>query len=540
MGYFRAISFRMKSWMLVVCMGAVTWCQNLPDAAKPSAPAAAPAAGNTEPLVSAQALLKKHKFIDAAAAFRALIEKDPSSTDAQTGLVRSLLRAHKVDEAEEAGKKALVAVPSSAAVHAAVGDVAFRSGRFGDAEAEYRAALKLDSNSARGTFGMARMMDMVSMRKSAAAAFAKAHELDPEDEQIFEEWAESLPRAELANSLKKRAGEYPTQEAANRLKFASAIAEKKPWVLSGGARPTEIKMPPIGKELMGVYDINRSAPMNVSTGFGLQVKFNDRASADLLLDTGASGITIGTKLADKAGAVKIADTRIYGLGDQGAVASYAAWIDKITIGSMEFHNCVVIVSSKNEVGEESGLIGPDVFEKFLITLDFRERKLLLAPLPKRPGDSDDDENPQDRYIAPELQSFTRFYRFGHHVVVPVVVSDKTVGNFILDTGAFANNISTRLASQVTKASADNDYLIKGVSGKVESVLTGKKVILQFARMRIESHDLPVMSMDGISSQEGTEIAGFIGIRTLVQMKMTLDYRDGLVNLEVYDFKKARE
>ena len=337
-----------------------------------------------------------------------------------------------------------------------------------------------------------------------------------------------------------RSGEYPTEGQTNRLKFASAIAEKKPWVLSGAVRPTEIKMPPIGKELMGVYDISRSAPMNVSTGFGLQVKFNDRASADLLLDTGASGIAIGTKLAEKAGAVKIADTKIYGLGDQGAVASYAAWIDKITIGNLEFHDCIVIVSSKNEVGEESGLIGPDVFAKFLITLDFRERKLVLAPLPQKPGATDDDEAPQDRYIAPELQSFTKFYRFGHDIVVPVVVSDKTVGNFVLDTGAFANNISTRLASQVTKASADNDYLIKGVSGKVEKVLTGKKVILQFAKMRIESHDLPVMSMDRMSSQEGTEIAGFIGIRTLVQMKMTVDYRDGLVNLEVYDFKRARE
>jgi hypothetical protein len=72
------------------------------------------------------------------------------------------------------------------------------------------------------------------------------------------------------------------------------------------------------------------------------------------------------------------------------------------------------------------------------------------------------------------------------------------------------------------------------------VLTGKKAVLQFAKMRIESHDLPVFNIDSISNSEGTEIAGFIGIRTLVQMKMTIDYRDGLINLQVYDFQKARE
>jgi hypothetical protein len=50
----------------------------------------------------------------------------------------------------------------------------------------------------------------------------------------------------------------------------------------------------------------------------------------------------------------------------------------------------------------------------------------------------------------------------------------------------------------------------------------------------------VFSADNISASDGTEIAGFIGIRVLSQMKMTIDYRDGLVNLEVYEFKKARE
>src|SRR5262249_21461414 len=157
-----------------------------------------------------------------------------------------------------------------------------------------------------------------------------------------------------------------------------------------------------------------------------------------------------------------------GIGDEGYVRSYVAWVDKINIGSVEFRNCTVIVSSKNDINDEAGLIGTDVFEKFLITLDFRDWKLMLTQLPKNPAGSANDEDPQDRYIAQEMQSFTRFYRFGHDIVVPVVVSDKTVGNFILDTGAFANNISMRLAARVTKASADGDYMIKGVSGKVET------------------------------------------------------------------------
>jgi tetratricopeptide (TPR) repeat protein/predicted aspartyl protease len=516
--------------------------QNVADNSKPATPAPAATTASTaaDPLLSAHALMKDGKFKDAAAAFKVIVQKDPSSAEAQAGLVRSLLRAHQIDDAQEAGRQALAAVPSSALVHAAVGDVAFRAGRFADTEAEYRAALKLDPNSARGQFGMARMFRMVSMNKRAKETFAKAHQLDPEDKQITEEWLETLPYAEQLEAVKKAAGDHPKEEEANRIAYLSAVAQKKPWILASERKPTEIKIQPYGKEITGVYDINRSGPATISKGYGLQVKFNDRASAVLLLDTGAGGITIGRKLAEKAGAVKIADTRIGGIGDKGSVLSYVAWIDKITIGSVEFRNCVVVVSSRNDVADEAGLIGPDVFDKFLITLDFREQKMLLAPLPKNPNAASEDDLFQDRYIAPEMQSFTKFYAFGHDIVVPVVVNDKSVGNFIIDTGADINSMSPKLAALVTKASADGDYTIKGVSGKVENVLTGKKAILQFAKMRIESHDLPVFAFDKVSASEGTEIAGFIGIRTLVQMKMTIDYRDGLLNLEVYEFRKARE
>jgi tetratricopeptide (TPR) repeat protein len=535
------------SLLLAICLAASataqTTAQTAADNAKPGVPPAASSAASVaapDPLVAAQSLMSKRQFPEAAAAFQAILAKNPSSPEANAGLVRSLLRGHKLDEAEEAAKKAVAAIPNSAMVHAAAGDVAFRAGKFADTETEYRAALKLDANSARAQFGMGRMYQMVSMNKRAKDTFAKAHQLDPEDEQIFEYWVETLPYAERLEAIKKSAGDHPSDEDANRIKYLTALAGKKPWILASELNPTELKVMPYGRELTGVYDINRNGPMNISKGFGLQVKFNDRASAVLLLDTGAPGITIGRKLAEKAGALKIADSRIGGIGDQGSTLSYEAWVDKITIGSVEFHNCVVTVSSKNNVADEAGLIGPDVFRRFLVTLDFREQKVLLSPLPKNPSAASDDDPALDRYIAPEMQSFTKFYRFGHDIVVPVVVNDKAMGNFILDTGADLNIMSPKLASQVTKASADGEYTMKGVSGRVQEVLTGQKAILQFAKMRIESHDLPVLSTDNISAAEGTEIAGFIGIRTLVQMKMAIDYRDGLVNLEVYEFKKARE
>jgi hypothetical protein len=42
---------------------------------------------------------------------------------------------------------------------------------------------------------------------------------------------------------------------------------------------------------------------------------------------------------------------------------------------------------KGGVLDNDGLIGMDVFSRFVVTLDYPMRKLLLAPLPPRPNDT---------------------------------------------------------------------------------------------------------------------------------------------------------
>jgi len=544
--------FAMNSrFLLAIALSTSVWSQNTVTADNTKAPAASGPASTVsataDPLAAAKDLLKERKFEEAATAFRTIVANTPDMAEAHAGLLKSLVRAGKLEEAQDAAKQATAALPQSALIQAAAGDVAFRAAHFSDAEKNYRTAVKLDPGSARGWFGIARISKMVSMRRQAQSIFAKAHELDPRDEQIYDAWVNSLPRSQKLDAWKKHAGDHPGYREDNIIKVLTETAQKEPWVLASGIKPSEIKMALVGRKLDATNDvggITSNGPIHVANGFGLQVKFNDRASATLLLDSGADGITIGNKLAEKVGVKKIADSAFGGIGDKGPVLGYIGWVDKIKIGDVEFHNCIVEVSSRNDVAEEAGLIGTNVFDKFLITLDFRERKLLLAPLPANPAVSAElagnDNAPQDRYIAPEMQSYTKVFLLDNHIFVPVVVNDKAIGTFILDTGAEINSLTPGFAAQVTKASNDHEYTMHGVSGRVNQVLTGKKAILQIAKMRIESHELPVFSVDNQSNSFGIEIAGFIGIRTLSQMKMTIDYRDGLINLEVYEFKKAQE
>jgi thioredoxin-like negative regulator of GroEL len=118
-------------FLLAICLAASAAAQTTADNVKPAPPVATEAVAPTavnEPLLAARALMKKGQHKDAAAAFKSLVEKDATSAEAHAGLVRCLLRTNQLDEADGASQKALAALPSSALVHAAVGDVAFRSG----------------------------------------------------------------------------------------------------------------------------------------------------------------------------------------------------------------------------------------------------------------------------------------------------------------------------------------------------------------------------------------------------------------------------
>jgi len=158
--------------------------------------------------------------------------------------------------------------------------------------------------------------------------------------------------------------------------------------------------------------------------------------------------------------------------DRGSVG----FAESIKIGEMEFHNCPIRVTDSYFAADGDGLIGSDVFEKFLVGIDFPDEKLKLSELPKRPGeqerelgltngdDSDDkqavENDAQDRYIAPEMQSFTSVFRFGHHLLVPTSIGDVPSKLFVLDTGAVNNVISPSAAEEVTKVQRDPHIIVR--------------------------------------------------------------------------------
>jgi tetratricopeptide (TPR) repeat protein len=527
---------------------------------------------STPELAAADQLYRAGKFAEAEASYQAILKTDSKLVPAQVGSVRAMLRQQKIDEAMDEVNKALAQQPNEAPLLAAKGDVLFRRGEMTDAEGSYLAAKKLDPKAVRAYLGLARLYRSYSLYRKAYDQLQTAHEIASDDIEVQRAWLNMLPRKErLAAMEAYLGGPHPDDEEETKwmteyLAFLKATADKPVHAcrLVSKVEQTETKL-----ETMYGPDIHRMR------GIGLSVRLNDR-NVHLLLDTGAGGIMVNHKLAEKAGLTRIAALHFGGIGDKGLQSGYTAVADHIRIGELEFQDCVVSVSDKGSVADEDGLIGADVLGAYLIDIDLPGMRLKLSPLPKRPEDivapkslnSEGEEQanaeqkeesatepttqepktppptakparrlPKDRFIAPEMADWTKVFRFGHSILVPTSVNDSKAMLFGLDTGAFSNLLSVRAGRLVAKVNSEDRVQIHGLNGSVDKVYSSENATLRFGHFQQSNLGIITLDLSSVSRHTGTEVSGFLGFAMLRQLEVELDYRDGLVDFK-YDPKRV--
>lgn len=519
-------------------------------------------------LGDALALYSKGDFTAALIAYNGILQARPKSPDAYAGIIRCYLRQNKVEQAAQTADQALANVDSPR-VRTAHAEVLFRQGRISDAEKEWVGVINSGYPEARAYLGIARVRNAIAMYQTAATMLNKAHELDSSDPDIQELWIGTLSRRERIRFLEDALanGNWDPADRASAASYLQHLKDEnnnkdRVCHLVGKVTATETPL------------VRLFSDPNHLRGYGLSVEINGHKSS-LMLDTGASGIVVKRAIAEHAGISKIAETKIWGIGNKGKRNAFIGTADSIKIGELEFRNCPIEVMESKSVAEEQGLIGADVFEQFLVDIDLPSEKLRLSQLPQRPGevsptlgltaegsDLDDSAAPesehdsnaaeaktqpstpstpsflQDRYIAPEMHSYARVFRFGHELLIPTSIGKVPPKLFLIDTGALTNFISPEAAREVTKVRTDSDTIVKGISGNVDKVFSANKAILQFGGLRQENQEIISFDTTSISNSTGTEISGFLGFTTLRLLEIKIDYRDALISF-TYDPKKWR-
>jgi tetratricopeptide (TPR) repeat protein len=491
------------------------------------------------PLAAAQKLYRTGKFDEAIAAYNAIVPAGGSeAAAAYAGLARVYLQRKNPADAYVAAMKAVALTPDRAPAIVALGEVYFRQGKIGEAQTAFLQPLQSCNLDARAYLGLNRIYRATLNWKRAKTDIDQAFKLDPGDPDIRRAYLATLSGAERIKALRGYLdGDTDDDaEARERLKNELTVLEgetdhpRNECRLITKLTSTETRL----EELMQDSQHLRE--------YGLAVKVNG-VSSRLMLDTGAGGILIDKKIAEKAGIKSIVQDKINGVGDKGGAGGYVGHADKIQVGALEFENCFVQVVSGRSVVDNDGLIGANVFRHFLVDVDMPDRKFKLSELPPIPDEPaaeislDSHSNAQrqlhDRYIPPEMKDYTKIFLIGHALLIPTSVNSFPGKLFLIDTGSFDNTLSVAAAKEVTKISADSDMHVKGLSGDVKNVYRASRATIEFSHFSQKREDLVTFDLTHFSDSVGTEVSGVLGFAMLRMLDMKIDYRDGLVNF-TYD------
>jgi tetratricopeptide (TPR) repeat protein len=490
------------------------------------------------PFSQAMDLYREREILKAMAKFKEVAELGGVDAAASYAwLSRLQLVMREPDAAAASADKALQLDRELPTAQSAKGEVYYRQGKFAEAQEIFRKIVLSETPDARAYLGLAKIHWVNGNYRSASQVLDHAIKLDRQDPEIFWRWLPTLEEVQQLKELKSQLAMATNPEARQTATLKHAIQaredqEKRP---RGGCK---LISPPTSTELkleMLLRGPNRLA------GYAIPVRLND-TKATLQVDTGAGGIIINTRVAQKARLQKFSDIRLGGIGDDGPSHGYSAYADEITVGDLQFKNCYVQVVEHLRVEDEDGLIGTNIFEDFLVDLDFPSKKLHLSPLAPLPDIASSElslhsemqvrSDLHNRMVPEEYSNFERVYLVGKDLLIPTQVNDSPPKLFLLDTGGWDNMISLALARETSNLSSADNVKVKGLGGEVKDVYRVDDLTLTFGSFRQHRQSLTAFNLKPLSDDAETEVSGILGFAMLWILDIQLDYRDHLVNFKL--------
>jgi tetratricopeptide (TPR) repeat protein len=483
---------------------------------------AGPGAGRVA-IEAAEQELFAARYKTAAELYVKVLEASPEESRAYCGLVRALIKDHRSQEAYTVAKQALAKTPQTAATQTAAGLAAYRSGDLAKAEEYFRSALRLDAHFPRALDGLASIYRTISQFKKARELGEAAYQNSPRDPELMIAHANTLKGSEHIAVLKEALSIFdPGSEEARSLRAHiatdSAIGERKLRRLTS----------PYQKYRIGLHQI-LSGP-STFRGFGVRARLNQQQTVTLLLDTGASGLSLSPKVAERAGFERLGDeaSDAKGIGDKEAPPSYRYLASEVRIGDLVFSDYAVSVFQSAKSADYDGLIGADVFARFLVTIDFPRSELLLEPRPG--GLPSDDYQPVDS-TNPVPAGTYRAFRFGNHLALPTFINEGKSTLFMVDSGSSVNLLDIGIGREHSSIYRDDHTVVSGIQGKTKQASRADRVSLVFAGFRQENPSLVAIDLERMSDDFGVAFGGILGLPVLRQLKVTIDYEQGTIGLQ---------
>ena len=444
---------------------------------------------------AADAAYWRGDYKNAASLYAEAVSKDPKDSRSRQGQIDSLIGQNKIEDASNLADSWTSSEPTNPHAILAASDVRFAEGDWLESYALSLKSQKLDPCLPEMYEAMAQYEELAGYRATARKHFQLAHQLAPNNRPFRLEWINSLENQDRRN-----------EELTSYINDSKTLDDKRKRTL--------------------LDQVAKSSAESENR-------------CELVSSTGSATFPM------------TAIPGTFGIDSWGIEVYLAA---SIHIAGLEFKNCHVeglanfgVMGGGNQMGQRlddgDGLIGSDVFSRYLVTLDYIRHEVRLEPLPPLPnansaasldplgGRNDPNWMAVDRYVAPQMQNWTKIYREDHLLIIPTRVSETSNKLFVVDTGADGNLVDAKAAHEFT-TSKEDILEFRGLSGTTKKSFQTGSFTLDFAGVR-----LPVKSMSAIDLSRFHGLTGFIGYPTLQQLVMHIDYRDNLVFFEAPNGKK---
>jgi hypothetical protein len=441
------------------------------------------------------------------------LQQKPQDAELSAALVRVLLHEDKVAEAFTQANAALGANPHAAAALTALAEVQLRQGQPWLAMETLDSAVAADACYARAHLIRGRVFRIDSMYASERAEIKLANEINPSDPDIQHD---SLRILSPANDIEGTANALATTkdvDAETRQKAEATMHSLLP-LLSENSQTCKV-LPSMASATIPLQP--SFADVKHIDGYRLEADL-PKNKAKLIVDSAASGLYISKTLSEQNGFQ-------HGAEDPPGTVR----VDSVHIGPLEFHDCIVGVSDMAFAGKADGFIGTDMFAPWLVTLEFRSAKLILEPLPEKPGII-----PGDRLASPELAGYTPVYHRRQYLLVPLTFGNKSRKLFTLATGMRFSAMTSETAHALSKMTVNFTNTEQTAQGT--KVQFYREIFdMQFGSLA-QIHQGHILELDPsvMNRNAGFEIAGMLGLDVLQPLTLHLDYRDGLVKFESTD------
>jgi hypothetical protein len=352
-----------------------------------------------------------------------------------------------------------------------------------------------------------------SMYASERAEIQRAYEIDPADPDIQRAWKDIVSAGNESKSIDQALSTMSDIDVKAR-QNAEASFHALMSRLSENSQTCQV-LPTAASAKLPLLASLEDKKEHIYR-YQLEVQL-PQSKAKLVMDTAASGLYISRALAEQNN-----------LHPDAGAPQGTVHIDHVNIGPLEFRDCTVGVSDMPFPDKADGIIGTDMFASYLITLDFRSKRLTLGLLPPQPG-----LLPGDRSVPSELKDATPVYHRRQYLFLPVAVDNKSRGLFVLGTGMPYTGMTSEMAHSVSGVNV-NTNLESTASGAKERVYRDN-FDLQLASLPLFQHRRIVeVDLSAIEQNAGFQVAGILGLDLLHSVVLHLDYRDGLVKLDLVE------